>query len=63
MQAIRQAIEALELKHGSLRAAARAVDMDVAYMWRLKQGVKRGPGDKTLRKLGLERSVTFKVRK
>lgn len=63
MTAIQQAIQALERKHGTLRAAARAVKLDVAYMHRLKTGEKENPGDQILRKLGLVKSVTYESRK
>ena len=40
-------------QYGSLRAAARAVQIDHSYMYRLAAGTKIRPGDGVLRKLGL----------
>lgn len=54
-----QRITELCLKHGSLRAAARAIKIDHAYLWRLLKGAKREPTATVLRKLGLRRIVTY----
>ena len=51
-------IQALVSRHGSLRAAARVLAIDHAYLWRLQQGVKSS-GDDVLRKLGLRRVITY----
>lgn len=48
-----QAAEELIAKHGSLRAAARALRIDHAYLRRLATGEKENPSAVTLKKLGL----------
>jgi hypothetical protein len=48
-----------EKKHGSLRAAGDALEIDPAYLLRLKTGAKDNPGDEVLRKLGLKRTVKY----
>ncbi len=50
-------ISMLAKQHGSLRKAARALKIDHAYLWRLKQGKKNDPSEAVLRKLGLRRIV------
>lgn len=39
--------------HGGFRAAAHATGVDVGYLYRLREGQKTEPSDKTLQKLGL----------
>lgn len=51
-------LEAIE-RHGSLRAAARVLQVDAAYLSRLRDGYKTDPGDALLRKLKLRRVVTY----
>lgn len=63
MTQIEVAISSLIQKHGTLRAAARAVNIDPAYMWRLRAGEKENPSDSVLRKLGLVKEVTYLRRK
>jgi hypothetical protein len=56
-------IDRLVKQHGGLRAAARKIQIDPAYLWRLRQGRKSTPGDKVLEKLGLrrvERLLTYR---
>jgi transcriptional regulator with XRE-family HTH domain len=53
---LQKQIDRLAKAHGGLRAAARAVGMDPAYLWRLRQGKKKNPTPKTLEKLGLRRT-------
>jgi hypothetical protein len=62
MQEIQAAVEEKIAQHGGLRAAARVLKMTPAYLCRLRYGIKNNPGDKILRKLGLERTVTFKAK-
>lgn len=52
-------VKALVKKHGSLRAAARAIRLSAPYLMRLRDGDKKDPSDKVLRKLRLRRVVTF----
>lgn len=46
-------------RHGSLRAAARVVGVNYAYLHRLRTGEKTEPTAAVLRKLGLRRVVTY----
>lgn len=52
-------IRELEAQHGSLRAAARVLRCDAAYLLRLRDGEKRNPSTAMLRKLGLKKVVTY----
>lgn len=52
-------IDALVAKHGGLRAAARAIQINYAYLSRLRSGEKTNPTAATLRKLGLKKVVTY----
>jgi hypothetical protein len=45
--------------HGSLRAAARVLQVDHGYLWRLMRGDKDNPDHTLLRKLGIRKIVTF----
>jgi hypothetical protein len=55
-------VRELEKQYGGLRAAARALKCDAAYLLRLRNGAKHNPSDATLHKLGLEK-ITAYVRK
>jgi hypothetical protein len=52
-------------QHGSLRAAARAINLDPGYMARLRMGTKKAPSNKTLQKLSLLKEIKYfrKLRK
>lgn len=52
-------VDALIAKHGGLRAAARAIQINYAYLSRLRSGEKTNPTAATLRKLGLKKVVTY----
>lgn len=56
---IRERIHEMENQHGGLRAAARVLKCDAAYLMRLKNGEKNNPGAALLRRLGLKRVVTY----
>ena len=56
---IRTRILQLQREHDGLRAAARAVGMSPSYMIRLRDGGKLEPSARLLRKLGLEKKVTY----
>ena len=43
-----------------LLVAARVLQMDSAYLYRLKNGIKNDPGVIILRRLGLERVVRYR---
>lgn len=60
MTKVQQAATALIEKHGGIRAASRATGIDAAYLVNLRSGAKVNPGDETLAKLGLEKSVTYR---
>ena len=51
-------------KHGGVRSAGRALDVDPAYLYRLATGEKDNPSDATLKKLGLKpmRKVLYLTR-
>ncbi len=50
-------IAELAQQHGTLRAAARVIDIDAGYLSRLTSGEKVRPGKEFLRRMGL-RAVT-----
>lgn len=62
--ALTRRIAALVLRHGSVRAAARVLGVDHAYLYRLMMGYKCNPSERLLRKLGVRRvvAVTYEVR-
>jgi len=57
---LQKQIDRLVKRHGGLRAAARAIDLDPAYLWRMQRGTKTTPTPKTLEKLGLRRIETLR---
>lgn len=50
---LRQRIDELVAIHGTLRATARVLMTDAAYLHRLRAGEKTEPGDPLLRRMGL----------
>jgi len=54
---IKYRIDTLAKYHGSLRAAARVLNLTPAYLCRLRSGVKTSPSDRVLSKLGLRRDI------
>lgn len=56
---LQQRIRELAERHGSIRAAARVLEVDHAYLYRLSTGEKDDPGEALLRKLKLRRVVTY----
>ncbi len=54
----RRRIQELAKRHGSLRAAARVLQIDAGYLSRLQNGGKGNPSEDVLRKLDLRRVVT-----
>lgn len=52
-------VQEVARQHGSLRAAARALTVDHAYLSRLQSGEKTDPSEAVLRKLGLRRLVLY----
>lgn len=56
---IETAVKAIVLKHGGVRAAARAIGVNYAYLSRLQSGEKSNPTAAVLRKLGLRKVVSY----
>lgn len=56
---LQERIAQLVAKHGSLRAVARATEIDVGYLSRLCSGEKASPKSDTLHRLGLRRVVSY----
>ena len=59
MVTLKERIDELCEKHGSLRKAAKAVDVDFGYLSGLRSGTKTNPSYNTLEKLGLKKVVTY----
>lgn len=49
-------------RHGSLRNVAKVLEIDLAYLSRMQSGEKVNPSETVLRKLGLVRVVTYRLR-
>jgi hypothetical protein len=62
MLALAERVKSLETLHGGLRSAARATNIDVGYLKRLRDGDKTNPSDETLDKLGLKKVVAYVLR-
>lgn len=58
---LQERIEQLVAKHGSLRAVSRVAEIDIAYLWRLRNGEKVNPGVDKLRRLGVKRVVSYEL--
>ena len=56
-------ISELVQKYGSLRATARVLQVDHAYLYRLQKGHKINPSPLLLRRLGLRRIVIVDYRR
>ena len=59
LNAMRISIAELVDKHGSVRAAARVLQVDSSYLHCLLHGKKNNPSAALLRKLGVRRIVTI----
>lgn len=59
MNALTESIERAVARHGSLRAAAKVLDINFAYLWRLKKGEKANPKPAVLRKLKVRKIVIW----
>lgn len=56
---LKQRVAELIQQHGTLRAAARAIQIDVSYLSRLEYGEKDNPSELMLRRMGLREVVTY----
>lgn len=56
---VSERIQQLVEQHGSLRAAARVVQLDAGYLSRLQAGEKVRPSDPVLRRMGLKRITDY----
>jgi hypothetical protein len=56
---LEERVKELVTQHGSLRAAARVLEVDPGYLSRLKSGEKDEPSDDLLRRMKLRRVVTY----
>jgi transcriptional regulator with XRE-family HTH domain len=56
---LQERIDELVAAHGSLREVARLIDMDAAYLSRLRSGLMAAPSQVTLAKLGLRRKTSY----
>lgn len=63
MTQVQRAAKRLIEIHGGVRAAARAKQLDPAYLVRLRDGAKTNPTGAVLEKLGLVKEVTYKRRR
>ncbi len=59
---LQERIQELIEQHGSLRAAARVLEVDPGYLSRLASGEKDDPGETLLRRMGLRRVVSYELR-
>lgn len=60
---LQERIDQLTARHGTLRAAARVVQIDASYLSRLRHGEKENPTDDVLRRLGVRRVVSYELLK
>lgn len=58
---LQQRVAELIHKYGTLRAAARAIQVDASYLSRLEHGEKDNPSDLTLRRMGLREITSFEL--
>lgn len=56
---LRERIDELVERHGTLRATARVLMTDCGYLHRLRAGEKTEPGDPLLRRMGLREVRTY----
>lgn len=55
---LREIIDGLAAKHGSIRAAARVLDIDHTHLWRIRKGEKV-PSQFMARKLGVRKNISI----
>lgn len=58
---LKERVETLVHKYGSLRAAQEVIGIDAAYLCRLRNGEKANPSKGFLVKLGLKKVVSYEV--
>lgn len=54
-------VNQLVATHGSYRAAARVLQVDQGYLYRLGDGKAKSPGVALLRRMGLKQTVTYSL--
>jgi len=54
-------VDELVNQHGGVRKAARALQIDAAYLLRIGKGEKVNPSAAILRKLGLRKVTTYEL--
>lgn len=59
MVTLKERIDELIAKHGTLRASARALEVDAGYLSRLRYGEKDTPGETLLTRMGLRRTELY----
>ena len=62
MTVIQRKVEELIMEFSGLRRAARLLNIDPAYLHRLRMGQKKNPSQFILSKLGLRRVVSYERR-
>lgn len=58
---LQERVRQLVKKHGGLRKAARAVQIEPGYLSRLESGERVAPGKLVLQRLGLRRVVAYEA--
>ena len=61
MSTLAKCIGRLVIKHGGLRATARATGLDAGYLSRLQSGSKEHPSERILMALGIESRVSYVI--
>ena len=56
---LKRRVAELIAKHGTLRAAARAIQVEPSYLSRIERGEKDNPSALTLRRMGLREVVAY----
>ena len=59
MVTLKERIDELCEKHGSLRNTSKIIDVDFGYLSGLRSGEKNNPSEKIISKLGLKKVVTY----
>lgn len=57
-----QCVQTVIRRHGGLRVTSRVTGVDVAYLSRLASGQKHNPSQATMLKLGIDKTLVYRVR-